>query len=108
MDAAGVLIDGGARMPFCLCLSLPLTVRRECVCMNGHQTWRPVRATEGAVCRSRLGARGSLSSIHRACLDVSHSPFVASVPLPSPPSHDTQTPLFPAQPSGSQITSRVL
>lgn len=62
--AAGVSCHHFACMPLSLCLSF-LSVRRECVCMNGHQTWRPnavcIHAGAAAACWKQLG---SLSKTH--------------------------------------------
>ena len=49
-----------------VCLSFPLNVRRECVCMNGHQTWRPSAVcTLGCMQEEQTGS--SLSSTHWPC-----------------------------------------
>lgn len=54
-----------------LCLSLPLNVKRECVCMNGHQTWRPnALCTQGCMQEEQTGSTG---------LFVQHTPALACI-----------------------------
>lgn len=106
MDAAGVLIDRWCTHAF-LSVSVSPFDCEERMCLH---EWASDMETSpcyrGGCVQEQTGSTG-LFVQHTPRLPGC-SPFVASVPLPSPPSHDTQTPLFPAQPSGSQITSRVL